>query len=191
MTSQEIGKPLKAASDQIPHEFKAIAEDAAILVLIVIAASSADVVAERLLGEHMSPIIEGLLTASLWVMCAIYAVAVLITMKKLIVGRLIASRGRAPHPAQIGRITRLLAFDQPVDSAVETADLLSVLVVDDDRLASTAIKYVLREDPRIGSIATAASPDAAIAKIDSGPDEEAPDVILLDVNYTGSEKTGV
>ena len=164
------------------------------MILIVVAASSADVVAERFLGEHMPPVIRGLLTASLWVMCAIYAIAVLKTMNKLVVGKWLANRGRAPEPADGStRLGRALGI-QPQPSAQATiaaAERLSVLVVDDDRLASTAIKYVLAEDPRIGTIATATSPDAAIAKIASGPDIEAPDVVLLDVNYTGQDKTGV
>ncbi len=194
MNDQEPRRPLRAAAEKIPHEFKAIAEDAAILVLIVIAASSADVVAERFLGEHMSPIIRGLLTASLWVMCGIYAIAVLSTMKKLVVGRLIANQGRAPKPADGStRLGRALGIQPqgPAQASASLANPLSVLVVDDDRLASTAIRYVLTEDSRIGTIATAISPDAAIAKITSGPDIEAPDVILLDVNYTGQDKTGV
>jgi CheY-like chemotaxis protein len=194
MGDQEARRPLRAAADKIPHEFKAIAEDAAILVLIVIAASSADVVAERFLGEHIPPVIQGLLTASLWVMCVIYAIAVLNTMKKLIMGRLVANQGRAPKPTDGStRLGRALGIQPQVSAqgSTSTASLLSVLVVDDDRLASTAIKYVLAEDPRIGTIATAISPDAAMAKITSGPDIEAPDVILLDVNYTGQDKTGV
>lgn len=187
MKTLDATKPIvRQATARIPHEFKAIAEDAAILVLIVIAASGADGVAERLLGEHMSPVIEGLLTASLYVMCAIYGINVLSTLSRLIVGQM---------PARMTRDRQAVALERSMDPqrVAGTAEraLLSVLVVDDDRLASTAIKYVLTPDDRIGSVCTTGSPDAAIARIMSGPETEAPDVILLDVNYTGCDKTGL
>jgi CheY-like chemotaxis protein len=187
MAGVDAVRPLKRATEAIPHEFKAILEDALILVLIMVAATSADEVATRLLGEHIPPVLEGLLTASLWVMSGIYAIAVLMTMRKLIVGRLLTKRD-APRIWTADKPGRA----RPAEKALTTeAARLSVLVVDDDHLASTAVKQVLALDPRIGTITTAESPDAAVAKIESGPAQEAPDVVLLDVNYAGCEKTGI
>jgi CheY-like chemotaxis protein len=187
MAVLEVGKPVWTATEKIPHEFKAIAEEAVILVLIMIAASSADEVAKRLLGAHMSPVIGGLLTASLYVLCAIYAIAVLSTMKRLVIGPLLATRSVGARFAS--RSTR--GKSSGAETTVASAVPLSVLVVDDDRLVAMAIRHMLALDARIGSISTAVSPQAAIAKVISGPESEAPDVILLDVNYTGSKKKGV
>jgi CheY-like chemotaxis protein len=195
MTTMEAVKPLKRAGAVIPREFKAIMEDALILALIMVAASSADEIATRLLGEHIPPVLEGLLTASLWVMCGIYAVAVLSTMRKLIVGRLVATRGASTRVWSAEKVTgthdRRATDRANTVAPAATANPITVLVVDDDHLASSAVKHMLTLDARIGTVMTANSPDAAIAKIESGPEQEAPDVVLLDVNYAGCERTGI
>ena len=190
MTTLEVARSVKVGANRVPREFVAIAEDAAILVLIVLVASGADEIAKRLLGEHMPSAIRGLLTASLFVMCAIYAVAVLGTLRKLIVARLSGWRVDAAA-APLARIFGRNPAAAELPAGADAITPLSVLVVDDDRLASSAVKCTLALDPRIGSISTAAHPDAAIAKISSGPEQEAPDVVLLDVNYAGYERNGL
>ena len=166
-------------------------EDATILGLILIAATSADELTEALLGEHVSPIIEGLLTASLWVMVAIYAISVLGTMRKLVSETLLPR----PDSAGVVAMARPNARRQGTTAASrekEAAEVpLSVLVVDDDVLVTMAVKHVLAADDRIGVITTANSPDAALARIAVTPRDEAPDVVLMDINYVGCEKTGI
>jgi CheY-like chemotaxis protein len=178
--------PIGRVAQRIPHEVWAIAEDAMILALIVVAATSAEKLTELLLGEHINPIISFLLTASLWVMGTIYAIMVVSTLSKLVVARFAPDKDRAlkmfrtnkqgATPTQLRR-----ASDRP----------LSVMVVDDDSLVSGAVKRTLALDARIGTVTTANCPDAAVAKISSGPEDEAPDVVLLDINYVGIEKTGI
>jgi len=188
MTELRVGKTAAKATDRVPHEVRAIVEDAAILGLIVIAATFADELAIQLLGEHLPPVIQGLLTASLYVMAGIYAIAVAATMKNLVKERLFA---KAPA-GSVEWLPTKTKRGVPVGARFQAdQQQLSVLVVDDDRLASSAVTQVLRLDGRIGQITTANSPDAAIAKIQSGPEGEAPDVVLMDVNYAGIEKTGI
>jgi CheY-like chemotaxis protein len=185
-------RPIRQLIEKVPHHFLAIAEDATILGLILIAATFADELTKALLGEHVSPVIEGLLTASLWVMVAIYAVSVLGTMRKLVFEDLL------PRP-QAGGVIAMAGPKRPSSGRRDSRQQekmreelpLSVLVVDDDMLVTMAVKHVLAADDRIGTVTTANSPDAAIARIASGPNDEAPDVVLMDINYVGCEKTGI
>ena len=185
-------RPVRKLIDKVPHHFLAIAEDATVLGLILIAATSADELTKALLGEHVSPVIEGLLTASLWVMVAIYAISVLGTMRKLVSETLLSSSesggvvAMARPRTRNGRARTTEARERVVADAP-----LSVLVVDDDVLVTMAVKHVLAADDRIGMVTTANSPDAAIARIAGSPTDEAPDVVLMDINYVGSEKTGI
>ena len=68
---------------------------------------------------------------------------------------------------------------------------IAVLIVDDDRLASSSLKWMLAMDARVGALAIADSPDTAIAKLRSVPEPSLPGVILLDVNFAGQERTGI
>jgi CheY-like chemotaxis protein len=187
MTEAQKPKLLSRLFTGIPHEMKAIAEDALILALILVAATSAEWLVERLLGEHISPAIKWLLTASLWVMFAIYAISVLSTLRKLALARFTPGRDTdllksvRPRRRDAEPLTHRRTTDQP----------LTVLVVDDDALVARAIRLALECDSRIGTIMTTNSPEAAVARIQSGPQDEAPDVLLIDVNYRGIERTGI
>ena len=71
--------------------------------------------------------------------------------------------------------------------------------VTDDRVAldglaalvARAIRLTLQTDSRIGTVMTTNCPEAAVARIKAGPEEEAPDVMLIDVNYRGIDRTGI
>lgn len=186
---------VRSLCGKIPEEMKAILEEGALMILILLVASAVHNVATLCFRHEAPPIIEGLLLVSLGVLATIYGIAVMCVVVRLGVHkRRVALGGEREEPhdeRESATGADLDVDDEAADAPPRSHERLSVLVADDDHLSARTIRDILEADERFGSVAEAHTPDMALWEVEQRADNDPFDVVLLDVGFEKDRRSGI